>query len=253
MTPRLLLLSLALLAAATGCPKAPATDPFCPASFCAGHGTCVNSNTIPVCTCDDGYTGVTCGSCAAGFHRQGSDACAADQLCTTGLCGDHGTCAVTAGVAACSCAPGYLGALCAGCAPGFRFVPTLPDGGFLDGGTRPPTRTPGAAAAGRATEALSCRSRSTPASYRASASRSRSARRRRARPTGPATPRRASSCVPARARIARPAPPAPAADTAPATTPRATPSAPRAIRATRVLRATRATPVTASRTEAPAR
>jgi hypothetical protein len=41
----------------------------------------------------------------------------------------HGTCAVANGVAGCTCAPGYVGLQCAGCAPGFLFVPDERDGG----------------------------------------------------------------------------------------------------------------------------
>lgn len=134
-TMRSLTLLTALLALTlSGCGKkaAPPKATECPNSFCGGHGTCTESTTLPTCDCFAGYTGLTCGTCTAGYHRVGTSTCAVDAVCAPETCGTHGTCSVTAGVAGCACADGYDGLQCEGCASGFLFVPDASSG--LDGG-----------------------------------------------------------------------------------------------------------------------
>jgi hypothetical protein len=134
-TMRSLTLVTALLALTlVGCGKkaSHSTPTVCPNSFCGGHGVCAESTTLPTCDCLAGYTALTCGTCAAGYHRAGSSNCVVDAVCAPETCGAHGTCAITAGVAGCTCADGYDGLQCEGCAPGFLFVPDANAG--LDGG-----------------------------------------------------------------------------------------------------------------------
>jgi hypothetical protein len=112
----------------TGGPGSPDGSPapaLCTDISCDGHGACDGAAGSIRCDCDDGYEGARCAACAGGHHRDGADACAADQACTATTCNAHGDCAVSNGIAACACAAGYAGAACDSCAPGFH----------VDGGT----------------------------------------------------------------------------------------------------------------------
>jgi hypothetical protein len=80
-----------------------------PATTCNGHGTCGANGA---CTCNQGFAGANCNSCATGFF--GFPSCAACSAATT--CNDHGSCNSTG---ACVCNSGFTGPSCSSCAPGF--------------------------------------------------------------------------------------------------------------------------------------
>ena len=46
---------------------------------CGEHGTCDDAAHVIVCICDDGYAGLTCSSCYAGYHANDDDQCVLDQ------------------------------------------------------------------------------------------------------------------------------------------------------------------------------
>lgn len=98
-------------------------DQACPQTgACSGHGVCDDTSGMPVCACNAGWTGETCGTCAPGFHPEGVD-CVLDQTCMASSCSGHGTCSVQAGVVVCACNTGYDPAsYCAGCATGYHFL-----------------------------------------------------------------------------------------------------------------------------------
>lgn len=122
---RFLLLTL-LGTAAVSCTQ-PETEVIgadipCTKSQCSEHGTCSVNELRPTCACDEGYDGVTCGTCAVGYHRDLGDNCVVDELCPedSSLCGDTGTCSIVRGVAVCVCNDGYSGDACTVCAAGFH-------------------------------------------------------------------------------------------------------------------------------------
>ncbi|MBM4783540.1 MAG: hypothetical protein GQE15_38185 [Archangiaceae bacterium] len=119
----------ALLQVACSTPST--TDAGCPTSYCNSHGACADVKNLPQCTCEPGYEGLTCLTCAAGFHRVGTGSCAPDQECTPTTCGPNGTCAVVRGEVECTCATGYDGPSCELCYGDFVDVS---DAGFLDAG-----------------------------------------------------------------------------------------------------------------------
>jgi len=47
--------------------------PCCEDNSCSGHGACDDSTGTVVCTCDAGYVGDDCGSCAEGFEESGGE------------------------------------------------------------------------------------------------------------------------------------------------------------------------------------
>jgi hypothetical protein len=96
-------------------------DDVCAASSCGGpdQGSCLIDGGVQVCACAYGFTGDTCGDCAAGFHAEG-DACVLDQTCLDNTCSGHGDCTTPSGVIACACAAGYIGPFCGACAAGYH-------------------------------------------------------------------------------------------------------------------------------------
>lgn len=97
------------------------------------------------CGCKTGYTGLGCTECAAGYHRE-NGACVADPNdCGGTTCDGQGACFLTSSGTglcdcnekysgstplrcdtcpspslACQCKPGYTGATCSACAPGYH-------------------------------------------------------------------------------------------------------------------------------------
>jgi hypothetical protein len=105
-----------------------ALDEQCLPGLCGGRGSCTDDGGVAQCACEPAYTGPLCEHCAQGHHRDGA-ACVTDETCPDGACSRHGVCAVTLGVAACACIPGYTGAECDECAAGYhaRGVDCAPD------------------------------------------------------------------------------------------------------------------------------
>ncbi|KAE8302989.1 High cysteine membrane protein EGF-like [Giardia duodenalis] len=73
-------------------------------SMCSGHGECVNNG----CSCNKGYTGSKCESCATGY-RETNSVCYLDE-CPQSGCGlaEAGTCAFTGLQYQCSCNTGFV-------------------------------------------------------------------------------------------------------------------------------------------------
>jgi hypothetical protein len=118
----------ALLCAACGDDAvASAVDPVfgdpCKFAQCSGHGSCeTDAHGEPICVCDGAYAGERCDQCADGFHRGVEQTCLPDQRCfdqEVDPCGRHGTCGDATGGITCACDPGYEGARCDLCAPGY--------------------------------------------------------------------------------------------------------------------------------------
>jgi subtilisin-like proprotein convertase family protein len=97
-------------------------DATCPATPCTGRGTCDDSSGEALCTCEAGYEGAACEACVSGYHSMDDGSCALDEVCVDGVCGDHGSCQVTAGVAGCNCFVGYTGEDCSTCTAGYHAV-----------------------------------------------------------------------------------------------------------------------------------
>jgi Notch-like protein len=97
-------------------------DETCPATPCTGRGTCDDSSGEALCSCQAGYSGATCESCATGYHAMGDGSCVVDEACVAGACMGHGSCHVTAGLAGCNCFAGYTGDDCSTCVAGYHPV-----------------------------------------------------------------------------------------------------------------------------------
>jgi hypothetical protein len=95
-------------------------DQTCLPNSCAGHGACDDSSGVVVCTCDEGYAGSFCESCAGGFHDDGTGTCVRDEACAVDTCSRHGACDNTSGVAVCTCDEGYAGEHCESCRAGYH-------------------------------------------------------------------------------------------------------------------------------------
>ena len=91
----------------------------CSPATCSYAGTCSSDAGILTCACAAGTDGERCERCATGFHRGPTGACLADERCESSTCSGHGTCAVMAGAARCSCDTGFAGLHCEGCYPGY--------------------------------------------------------------------------------------------------------------------------------------
>lgn len=92
----------------------------CPSTRCSRHGLCTERNYVPSCECETGYLGVTCGTCAQGYHREGFTECVANEVCGPDSCSGRGMCSVVEGVIRCACEAGYRGDRCDSCNPGYQ-------------------------------------------------------------------------------------------------------------------------------------
>ncbi|MCK9459148.1 MAG: hypothetical protein M0R80_05875 [Proteobacteria bacterium] len=91
-------------------------DEACPTTgACSGHGTCDDTTGEAICTCDLGWDGDTCSTCAAGFHDDGAGGCVLDETCLANTCDQHGTCDDSGDVVVCDCDAGYLPPFCSDC------------------------------------------------------------------------------------------------------------------------------------------
>ena len=82
--------------------------PTCATNTCSGHGTCSVEGGELVCTCDPGYAGEFCDTCADGWQDADGDGDCEQQCGTSGLvCGDHAHCEDASGEAVCVCDDGY--------------------------------------------------------------------------------------------------------------------------------------------------
>lgn len=81
------------------------------AGYCNGHGSCSNG----VCTCNAGFSGSQCDSCATGYI--GYPNC--EQNCPANYCNMHGSCANNI----CTCNLGFSGSQCNACATGYSMYP----------------------------------------------------------------------------------------------------------------------------------
>ena len=86
---------------------------------CGQHGTCSDSSGIARCACTDGYAGVLCEQCAAGYHQEAGD-CIADENCQANTCSNHGDCDDNSGIVICICDQGFAGDRCEDCKSGFQ-------------------------------------------------------------------------------------------------------------------------------------
>jgi len=94
--------------------------PACDASACHSRGTCTVVDGAPLCDCDDGYAGDSCGACAEGHHLASNGACAVDEACDADSCTDGGACDDTTGAVRCVCDDTHAGERCEQCYPGFH-------------------------------------------------------------------------------------------------------------------------------------
>jgi len=115
-----LVLYCLLLAVTGSCGGSSSSTGVCEAGSCSGNGSCDDSSGSIVCTCDTGYTGASCASCASGYHDDGNGMCISDSGCQTGSCSKHGSCDDSGGSIVCSCDTGYSGDSCDACATGYH-------------------------------------------------------------------------------------------------------------------------------------
>jgi hypothetical protein len=100
-------------------------DQTCTSATCSGHGQCSDTTGLTVCTCAPGYGGPACATCGPNFHSGPGGTCGPSEQCQPSSCPPHSTCDHSSGLVQCTCAEGYTGSLCEGCAAGFyRFYDT---------------------------------------------------------------------------------------------------------------------------------
>jgi len=106
-------------------------------TFCSNNGTRISTCAADgsgwgawgACSCNAGYTGATCSSCAAGYYLQGgtchSDTCTPNQQGDQGACSNDGyqTCLANGSGwnGTCVCNSCYTGLMCASCAANCYF------------------------------------------------------------------------------------------------------------------------------------
>jgi hypothetical protein len=95
----------------------------CAMMVCPTGQSCADSTGTARCACPASRTGTSCELCLSGWVMRPSDGTCV-QTCGSLACGARRTCDETQGAPVCVCQPGYTGADCAGCAPGY-----LADGG----------------------------------------------------------------------------------------------------------------------------
>ncbi|MFB6263495.1 MAG: calcium-binding EGF-like domain-containing protein [Bradymonadaceae bacterium] len=88
---------------------------------CGNHGQCVDSSGAALCSCDQGYTGPTCGKCIATYQDNDGDGTCKPSCQAANLdCNNHGTCDASSGTPSCSCDKAYTGTKCGSCASGYQ-------------------------------------------------------------------------------------------------------------------------------------
>ncbi len=91
----------------------------CQADSCFGHGTCDDSSGMVLCQCKQGYDGLRCTNCAAGFHAK-NGRCVLDNSCDAYTCSGHGSCDDSNDTLICICDHEYTGEHCDTCAQGYQ-------------------------------------------------------------------------------------------------------------------------------------
>lgn len=86
---------------------------------CSGNGSCDDSSGVPVCTCETGWMGTSCDTCATDYHLFSGD-CVLNEQCLATSCSGNGSCLIVDGLVDCNCASGYTGTYCDQCAVGFH-------------------------------------------------------------------------------------------------------------------------------------
>jgi hypothetical protein len=93
----------------------------CEADSCSGHGSCDDSSGKIVCTCEAGFGGDRCETCAAGYQDNDQDgSCQPGCAHQTLGCGVGGDCDDSSGAVSCVCHAGYVGDLCESCDSGYQ-------------------------------------------------------------------------------------------------------------------------------------
>lgn len=88
---------------------------------CGAHGTCSDQSGAAVCTCDEGYAGASCDTCAETHQDHDHDGQCAPTCESAQLgCSGHGSCDDQSGAPSCVCAQGYTGDDCGTCADGYQ-------------------------------------------------------------------------------------------------------------------------------------
>ncbi|MCA9514236.1 MAG: hypothetical protein KC635_04780, partial [Myxococcales bacterium] len=90
----------------------------CTPNPCHGHGQCSASGDGFVCSCQTGYAGETCDTCAANFQDVGGVCSSLPPVCIGVPC-QNGICRDQGGAAVCTCDPGFQGDGCTECAIGY--------------------------------------------------------------------------------------------------------------------------------------
>ena len=81
--------------------NASTTEPSCTPA-CGPQGTCNGT----ACTCEPGYTGADCTSCAPGLQNQSKPG-TCESACAVTSCGPHATCSLVNDQPVCACMPSY--------------------------------------------------------------------------------------------------------------------------------------------------